>query len=180
MIHEAPEAAVPALIAVIAHGKIFPRRHYNFIAPHELLHVVGPFGLQARGNHLARQRRKVVVQRVIVSGRIVHDIRLIQQLAIHINGLVHDFHPVARQADHALHKVLMFLVREFKDDDVTALEWAVGQNFFVPSAGAAKNKLVDQQMVADQQGAFHGSGGHFEGLRNKSRAKQGQNHGNEE
>src|SRR5205823_10000862 len=36
VIHEAPEAAVPALIAVIAHGKIFPRRHHNFIAPHEL------------------------------------------------------------------------------------------------------------------------------------------------
>src|SRR2546430_17157398 len=58
-IHEPPEAAAPALIAFIAHGKIFPRRHYNFIAPHELLHIVGPFRSEEHTSELQSQSNLV-------------------------------------------------------------------------------------------------------------------------
>src|SRR5690348_3468685 len=180
VVYEAPEATVPALIAVVAHREIFSRRHDDFVASNEFPHFLSPLRLKTRGNHLSWQRGKVIVQRIVVSGRIVHYVRLIEQFAIHINGLVHHFHAVTRQADHALHKVLMFLIGKFKNDNVSTLEGTIGQEFFVPRTGTAKNKFVDQQMVANLQSAFHGSRRNLEGLHDKSRAKQGQNHGNEE
>src|SRR2546430_784268 len=117
---------------------------------------------------------------VITSSRIVDDIRLVDKLAVDIHGLVHDFHAVARQSDHTLHKMLMFLIGELENDDVAAFERPIREEFVVPSAGAPKNEFVDQQMIANQQSPFHGRGGNLEGLHNESGSEQGENHGNQE
>src|SRR5437016_1721425 len=52
-VHEAPEAAVPALIAIIPHCEILPGRHNNFYALHKLSHFLRPLRLKLRRNHLA-------------------------------------------------------------------------------------------------------------------------------
>ena len=178
VVHEAPKAAVPALIAIIPHRKILPRGHDNFVTAHEFLHFMSPFGLKTASNHLARG--KVVVQRVVASGGIMNNVRLVEQLAIDIDSLVHNFHAISRQPDHALHEVLMLLIGKFENDDVATLERAVGQQFLVPAAGAAKNELVDQQMVANEQCPFHGGRGNLESLHNEGGSEQGQDYGNEE
>ena len=115
-----------------------------------------------------------------MSVRIVDDIRLVQQFAIHVNVLIHDLDAIAWQTDDPLHKMLVFLIREFENDDVAALKRAIRQKFLIPGPGAPKNELVDQQMVANEQGAFHGGGGNFEGLNDKRGAEQSQDHSNEE
>src|SRR5215472_1138642 len=105
-------------------------------------------------------------------GGIVNDIRLAEQFPIDVHFLVHDLDAVAGQTDHALHEVLVFLVRKLENNNVAALKIAVGQNLLVPRTGAAEDKLVDQQVVANEQSAFHGSGGNLKSLHDEGRAKQ--------
>src|SRR5215470_6231913 len=109
-------------------------------------------------------------------GRIVNDVRLAKQLPVDVDFLVHDLYAVARQTNHALHEVLMFLIRKFENYDVAPVETTVGQDLLVPSARATKDKLVDQQVVANKQSAFHGRRGNLEGLDNKGCAKQREDH----
>src|SRR5215470_4795117 len=45
-VHKAPEAAVPALIAIISHGEVLPWRHDNFAALHKFSHFLRPFRLK--------------------------------------------------------------------------------------------------------------------------------------
>src|SRR5260370_14785445 len=60
-------------------------------------------------------------------------------------------------------------------DKLAALQFTVGQNFLVPGARSAENELIYQQVVANEQSAFHGSRGDLEGLNDKAGTKQGQN-----
>src|SRR5258707_252151 len=50
------------------------------------------------------------------------------------------------------------------------------QHFFVPGPGAPENKLVHQQVVTDQQRAFHRRRRNLESLYDETSAAQGQNH----
>src|SRR5712664_3158598 len=87
---------------------------------------------------------------------------------------------VARESDHSLHKVLVILKRVFEDDDVAALQRAVGQNLFVPGAASTEDKFIDQQVIADQQGSFHGGRRNFERLDNKSGAEKREDYGDKQ
>jgi hypothetical protein len=45
---------------------------------------------------------------------------------------------------------------------------------------SAENKLIDQQMIADQQRIFHRTRGNFKGLKQKGTNNQGQDQGKEQ
>ncbi len=53
-----------------------------------------------------------------------------------------------------------------EDNDVATVNGAVGENG-LPGSGGTKAGLVDQEVVADQQGVFHGARRNAEGLHNK-------------
>src|SRR5882724_11618645 len=86
---------------------------------------------------------------------------------------------IAGKANDAFHKMLMIRVRKFENDDVTALQLAIRKKFLVPGAGAAENKLIHQQMVADQQSLLHRWRRNLEGLYDKRSSKQGENYGDQ-
>src|SRR5262245_33412986 len=73
----------------------------------------------------------------------------------------------------------MLLVGKFKDNNVAALQIPIRQYFFVPRTSATENEFVNQQVVADQQRTFHGSGGNLESLHDKRRAEQREDHRNQ-
>ncbi len=118
--------------------------------------------------------REGIVEVVVRSCRVVKDVRLVQRLSIDIHLLIHELEAVARQADHAFHKMLMLGVGILKDDDVAPLQWPVWKHFLIPRAAAAENELVNKQMVANQQRPFHGSRGNFKRLNDKACPEQRQ------
>ena len=116
---------------------------------------VGHFRLRRGSDETAGGHREVVVQRIIEGGGIVHDIWLWQRLSVDEHLLVDKLQMIPRQADHSFHVMLMFSIRVFENNDVAAFQLTIGQHFFIPSPGPAENKLVHQQVVADEQRAFH-------------------------
>ena len=179
-IDESPVAAVEAVIAIIAHGEIFVWRHDQFVALNVVPDIVSPFGLDGRSEKLVGDGRECVVQRIVAGRGIVDDVRLVEQFSVDVDLLIDDFEVVAGEADDALHEVRMILIRKFEDDDVAALETAVGKKLVVPLAAAAKDELVDEQVIADEQGAFHGLRRNFEGLNNETGAEEGEDDGDEQ
>src|SRR5256885_78890 len=84
---------------------------------------------------------------------------------------------ITGQTDDTLHEVLMILKGILENDDVTALERTIRQHLFKPGASAAKDELVDQEMVANQERGLHGGGRNLESLDNKAGAEERKNHG---
>src|ERR1700731_3674489 len=68
----------------------------------------------------------------------------------------------------------------FENDNVAAFELTIRQNLLVPGTGSAENEFVYEQVIADQQGAFHGSRGDLESLNDKACAEQGPDYRHEE
>jgi len=93
---------------------------------------------------------------------------LIQTLAVDEDISIDDFHAIARQTDDAFDEVLVIREGVLEYNDIAALQLAVGQHFFVPGAGSAENKFVHQQVIADEQRAFHRGRRNLEGLDDKA------------
>ena len=64
----------------------------------------------------------------------MHDVRLIQQLAIDIHLLVDELYMISGQTDDTFHIMRVIQVRIFENDDVTALQRTVRQELFIPGA----------------------------------------------
>src|SRR5204863_9759395 len=99
--------------------------------------------------------RAVVIQRIIEGGGIMHDIWLEQLLSVDEHLLVDKLQMIPPQAGASFLVMLIFSIRVFQNNDVAAFQLTIGQHFFIPSPGPAENKLVHQQVVADEQRAFH-------------------------
>ena len=69
-------------------------------------------------------------------------IRFIQSFAIDEHIPVDQLQTISRQADDALHEMLMIRIRILENDNVAAFQLSVGKQFFIPGAGPAENKLV--------------------------------------
>src|SRR5713101_10117875 len=89
---------------------------------------------------------------------------------------VDDLEMVSRQTDDPLHEMLVVGIRVLENNNVAALQLSIGQNFFVPSARSAEDELIYQQVVADQQSAFHRGRRDLESLNDKARPEQSQDH----
>ncbi len=122
------------------------------------------------------RRRKVVVQGVIRGAGIVNDIGLRQRSPVDEYLLVDQLQTISRQADDALHEMLVIGIGVLENNDVAAFQLPVRQHFFVPGPGSAENKLVHQQVVADQQRAFHRCRRNLKGLYDETCAEERQNH----
>ena len=74
----------------------------------------------------------------------------------------------------------MIVEGKFEDDHVAALNGAVGQEFFVPGAAAFEEKFVYEEVIADEQGWFHGLRGNLESLNDESGAEKSEKDGDEQ
>src|SRR5262249_24001123 len=155
-IDETPVAAVGTKIAIVAHGKKFVGRHNDFVASHVMFDVADPFGTGARTEELIVGGRKAVIQRVVTGARIMHDVRLIQELSIYVHVAIDDFQAVAGQTNHTFNEMLMVIVGILEDNNVAALQRAIREELLVPSvSSSAKNEFVDEQMIPDEKRLLH-------------------------
>src|ERR1700722_14809113 len=148
-VDKSPVAAVLAVVAIITHGEIFAGRNDHFISLNIFAQLGTPFVDDVQGNHLIAERGKRIVEGIIREGRIMHDVRLVQLLAVDVHLLVDELYMISRQTDDAFHVMGMIQVWIFENDDIAALQRTVRQKLFIPGAVAAEDKFVDQQMVAD-------------------------------
>ena len=78
----------------------------------------------------------------------------------------------------ALKITFIFIVREFKNDDISLLRIS---HFQVGTVGkrnlSAINELIDQQMITDQQGWQHGPRRNFKGLDHERPYKKSKQYG---
>src|SRR6267143_4436969 len=173
-VYESPVAAVLAVVAIVAHGEIFSGWNYDLVTLNVFMDFRPPLGNDIGRNHLAPDWREGIVEWIDGRQRIMHGVRLIQEFGIDIDVPVDDLHVVARQSNDTLDEMLVVCERILENDNVAALQLPVRKDLFIPGAGAAENKFVYQQVIADQQGAFHRGRGNFEGLHDEAGSKQGQ------
>src|SRR5580698_9332762 len=76
--------------------------------------------------------------------------------------------------------MLMVSVGVFEDDDVAALQRTVGEQLLIPRSAAAKDELVDEEMVANLQRSLHRSGGNLERLNHEAGPKEREKHGHQQ
>src|SRR6202158_5047224 len=162
--HESPIAAVLAVIAVIAQNEIMPLRNNQLAVFHQFPHLQPPFAFQAEGWDVGSG--KIIAEHIIGRFQKSH-VGLIQRLAVDPDLLVHHPQVVPRYPDHAFDKVLLRIHGIVKHDDVAALDLLIGHEA-ITQAMPAVNKLVHQQVIADQQRVLHGLGWNLERLHNKS------------
>jgi len=103
--------------------------------------------------------------------------RFVQKFIIDINFLPAQFDRFARQTDHPLDEVPLFIFGIFKNDDIVALWNSLEKGVIVKQLVAGKRNFVGdmypitefgyQDMVAHQKGVLHGPRRDFKGLDNK-------------
>src|SRR6267143_7173323 len=81
-VDKAPVAAVGAVVAIIAHGKIFSWRHNQFVALYVFADFVGPLDLNRRNEELIAGRGKSVIQGIVARRWIVDDVGFAQGFAV--------------------------------------------------------------------------------------------------
>ena len=121
-----------------------------------------------------------IVAETIGVGRIVNDIRFVELLAVDVNLGIGNTDAVAGKANGALDVVRVIVEGKFEDDDVTAANVAVGEEFFVGVAATFEDEFIDQEIVADQESFLHGAGGNFKGLDDEGGAEEDDENGDEE
>ena len=152
---EAPVAAVLRVVAVVAHHEVRSRGHHDGIAAVEIAAVS-----RRRGGQRARAH-----------------VGLVQGLAVHVGAVVLDLHRLAAHRDDALDEVSRLVVGVLEDDDVAPARLAeAGQMGIGEGDLRPVEELVDQDVVADQQGVHHGAGGDGEGLHHEGADDQRQQH----
>ena len=88
-----------------------------------------------------------------------------ERFAVDVNRLVVAFDDVAGHADNPFNEILLRLYRELKNNDVSPLGVLERNDHLLQIWQLdAVDKLVDQNVIADQQRVFHRSGGNLEGL----------------
>src|SRR5437773_4007356 len=151
---KSPEAAVPALLAVITHNKVSPCGNHELA----VLYIVLDFGVPAQsgtGQILARRGRERIAGAYVIGRKSVTNVRFILLLAVHEQPPVINADSVTGHADYTLHEVftgfLRFIVGGgvFEYNDVSAADISVRQH-----AGEARanreDEFVHQQLIANQ------------------------------
>src|SRR5215831_1424359 len=83
------------------------------------------------------------------------------------------FNHVPRQSYYPLDIIGFGPARIFENDDIASLNIAVGQNGKVDAVFGPKQKLVDQQVIANVDGVRHRPGWYFHGLYNECHPEEG-------
>ena len=85
-----------------------------------------------------------------------YDVGLNEGVPIDIDAGVPQMYVVAGKSDDALDEVLRRVHGIAEDNDVSAVNGAVGENG-LPGTGGAEASFIHQKVVANQQGVFHGA-----------------------
>ena len=99
-------------------------------------------------------------------------------MAVEDELLVGQADVVAGDPDGALDEGLADIDRVAEDDDVAAADVAIGEEKAGGGAGRRVGELIDQEVIADEEGIFHGAGGDDESLDEAGSAEQQQDDGN--
>ena len=146
----APEPAVIAVVAIIPHHEIGMRRH--------------GYGTE-------------VIARLLLAGQdhgiLEYGVFDDQWFPVNIHFLVFDQDSVARKADDPFDKILIRIDGVLEDDHIFAVNIFNGdEHFSCKRISNAINKFINQDMIADEQGRYHGPRGDLKGLNDKSPDKQ--------
>ena len=146
-----PEAAVIAVVTVVTHDE--QRMFGNGYGTHIVTTL-----------NVCRQNLAVKV----------NGVRFILGFAVDINGFILDFNGIPCHADYSFNIVLGRIYRVFENNNIPSLrvlKWYPGMaviRVFHPVY-----EFIDEDMVSDQEGVLHGSGGDFKGLDDKGPDKKG-------
>ena len=111
----------------------------------------------------------------------VNGIGFFQRLSINRHLLVVDLHHISGSSNHALDEIFTFIFRKLKDDHISSLGFAEGNQYLVREWNLDPiDELVNQDMISNIQGFDHGAGGDFKSLNHEGPDEEGQNHRNEQ
>jgi len=115
-------------------------------------------------------------------GVCVFFIRDLKALSIEEHLLIFDLNHITRQTDHPFYKIHVMVHREGKDDDVSSGRNLVGSPYLLGCKrhSEAIGELGGKDMIAFQQGIFHGGGGYPVGLENEGPDKHSYHKGDYE
>ncbi len=119
---------------------------------------------------------EIVAVTVDVAGLVV-GVGLVDGMAVEDELFVGQVDAIAGDADGALDEGLADIHGIAEDDDVAAVDVAIGEQEARGGAGRRVGELIDQQVVADEEGVFHGAGGDDESLDQAGGAEQQQDDG---
>src|SRR3954469_25825982 len=146
--HKAPIAAVQAVIAIVAHGKVVVRRNHHLVIMNVFLQSGGPLRRNL-SNAITQGRWKFIA--ICVVSSVANYIRLGLPDSIQIDHSIAQAKPVAWYANNAFNQIhsLLGRIRGKKDRCVSAVNSAIWQD---PTqlATAQRSKSINKYMVAYQ------------------------------
>src|ERR1019366_8384056 len=163
--NKAPVAAVEADVAIVAHGEDAVGRNHKFAILDVGGQGIAPF---RRGAVIVGGGNGWEVVTVSAVGSVADDERGIEFLAIAIDHAVNQLDAIARHSHYALHDVEAGLRRRNKHKNVIVLGVAIGNQRANPIRLGSQVDAIHKDVVANQQGILHGTGGDDEGLQRKS------------
>ena len=165
--HEAPEAAIQALGAVVAHGKNIAGRNDEVAVLNVIGEIVGPAGSDVVAVGGRDAGKVVAIGAIGVLGvAVVHghaSVGFVLGDAVQVDDTVAEMDVVAGDGDGALDQEEVRLAGLEEDDDIAALDVAI-EDEGCPGGGRSERDTIDQNVIADKQGLLHGGGGDFEVL----------------
>jgi hypothetical protein len=95
----------------------------------------------------------------------VHGIRFADGHSVHIKDVITELNHVSTDCGDALEKIQARIARVVKSDDVAALHGLeLRESPTGEGDGGAVRKFVKKNVVADEDGSLHGTGGHERSL----------------
>ena len=122
-------------------------------------------GRQLIARAIRRWQERIVGAHVVVG---VEDAGLALPRLVDEELLVPDRNDVARQTDDPLDEISLRVLRILEDEDISAADWAEREKTLERSSPVRReDELVDEQVVADEDGFLHRGRRHLEGLHEK-------------
>jgi len=110
----------------------------------------------------------------------IYPVLVLEQCPIDIDRAPENFDPIAREANHAFNKIFARIHGVDKYNDIIPVRMLNGNDRLSDKRELDPvDEFVDQNVIAHQQGWFHGARGYLESLHDKRSYKQGKEDGND-
>src|SRR5438128_4515778 len=175
--NEAPVPAVGAVVAIVAHREIVIGWDNDLPVFGELFVPIWILIRAVKNAPGMRLRREEITKRIGVRTRraLMNLVGLIQRHVVDEYLLVDDLQMIARESDGTLDVMLGKVLRILEHDHVAVLDGLEWKNRIHHGTACPEDKLVDQQMVADQEIVFHRRRRDLERLHNECGAEEREN-----
>src|SRR5262252_3298828 len=167
--NESPITAVKADVAIIAHCEDAVGRNHQFAILDMRRQFIAPFCSQAIIVRRGDRREIVAIAHVRA---VANDKGLVKLFAIAIDHTVLETDTVSGHADYTLHNVESRLCRRDENKNVIMLGVAVGNERLDPTGFGREQNAVDEDVVANEEGVFHGAGRNDESLQREGDDEQ--------